>query len=211
MGCPGVRPDVSTYGEGFEKVSKDFLEAMDFQSDAAVLADLLGRTASGDRAAFSRLYDLTKAKLFGVIRRILVRADLAEEALQESYVRVWSNAYRYDAGHASAMTWMIAIARNQAIDLKRKANERVAAQAVALEDVSLPAAETSAEDSADYRRLRQCLGELAEDGRDMVLLAYHQGYSREELAQRFSRPVATVKTILRRSLAALKECLDGKR
>jgi RNA polymerase sigma-70 factor, ECF subfamily len=184
---------------------------MDFQSDAGVLADLLGRTASGDRAAFSRLYDLTKAKLFGVIRRILVRADLAEEALQESYVRVWSNAYRFDAGHASAMTWMIAIARNQAIDLKRKANERVAAQAVALEDVSLPATETSAEDSADYRRLRQCLGGLGEDGRDMVLLAYHQGYSREELAQRFSRPVATVKTILRRSLAALKECLDGKR
>ena len=184
---------------------------MDFQSDAAILADLLGRTASGDRAAFSSLYDLTKAKLFGVIRRILVRADLAEEALQESYVRVWSNAYRFDAGHASAMTWMIAIARNQAIDLKRKANERVAAQAVALEDVSLPAIETSAEDSADYRRLRQCLGGLAEDGRDMVLLAYHQGYSREELAQRFSRPVATVKTILRRSLAALKECLDGKR
>ncbi len=184
---------------------------MDFQSDASVLADLLGRTASGDRAAFSRLYDLTKAKLFGVIRRILVRADLAEEALQESYVRVWSNAYRYDSGHASAMTWMIAIARNQAIDLKRKANERVAAQAVALEDVSLQATETSAEDSADYRRLRQCLGGLGEDGRDMVLLAYHQGYSREELAQRFSRPVATVKTILRRSLAALKECLDGKR
>jgi RNA polymerase sigma-70 factor (ECF subfamily) len=184
---------------------------MDIQADSALLTELLGRTAQGDRTAFSRLYDLTRAKLFGVIRRILVRGDLAEEALQESYVRIWSNAFRFDPSQASAMTWMIAIARNQAIDLKRKVNERVAARAVALEDVTLAASETSAEDSADYRRLRQCLGGLAADGRDMVLLAYHQGYSREELAERFARPVATVKTILRRSLAALKECLDGRR
>jgi len=184
---------------------------MAIQVDSALLTELLGRTAQGDRPAFSRLYDLTRAKLFGVIRRILVRGDLAEEALQESYVRIWSNAFRFDQSQASAMTWMIAIARNQAIDLKRKVNERVAARAVALEDVMLATSETSAEDSADYRRLRQCLGGLAADGRDMVLLAYHQGYSREELAERFARPVATVKTILRRSLAALKECLDDRR
>jgi RNA polymerase sigma-70 factor (ECF subfamily) len=180
-------------------------------TDSALLVELLRRTADGDRGAFSRLYELTRAKLFGVIRRILIRGDLAEEALQESYVRIWSNAHRFDASQASAMTWMIAIARNQAIDLRRKANERVAAQAATLEDVTLSAPDVSAEDSADYRRLRHCLGGLAADGRDMVLLAYHQGYSREELARKFARPVATVKTILRRSLAALKECLDGQR
>jgi len=179
-------------------------------ADSAVLTTLLGQTAQGDRAAFSELYELTKAKLFGVIRRILIRGDLAEEALQESYVRIWSNAQRYDQSQASAMTWMIAIARNQAIDLKRKANERVAANAVALEDVTLVAPQANADDSADLRSLRECLGGLAENGRDMVLLAYHHGYSREELSARFNRPVATVKTILRRSLVALKECLDGR-
>jgi RNA polymerase sigma-70 factor (ECF subfamily) len=178
--------------------------------DTERLSALLARTAAQDRAAFAELYELTKAKLFGVVRRILLRGDLAEEALQESYVRIWSNARRYDCGQASAMTWMIAIARNQAIDVKRKAAERISAQAVGLEDVTL-VSPAGAEDSADLRRLRQCLGGLAQDGRDMVLLAYHQGYSREELAERFSRPVATVKTILRRSLAALKECLDGRR
>lgn len=183
---------------------------MNAASDIERLSGLLARTAAQDRAAFGELYELTKAKLFGVIRRILLRVDLAEEALQESYVRIWSNAHRYDSSQATAMTWMIAIARNQAIDLKRKAAERVSAGAVALEDVTL-VSPASAEDSADLRRLRQCLGGLAQDGRDMVLLAYHQGYSREELAERFSRPVATVKTILRRSLAALKECLDGRR
>lgn len=180
-------------------------------TDSARLADLLARTAGQDRAAFSDLYGLTKAKLFGVIRRILIRGDLAEEALQESYVRIWSNASRYDSATATAMTWMIAIARNQAIDLKRRANERVAARAVALEDVTLVAPQANADDNADLRRVRECLGGLNADGRDMVLLAYHQGYSCEELADRFGRPVATVKTILRRSLAALKECLDGPR
>lgn len=179
--------------------------------DSALLATLLGHTARGDRAAFSELYDLTKAKLFGVIRRILIRSDLAEEALQESYVRIWSHASRYDSSQAAVMTWMIAIARNQAIDLKRKANERVAASALALEDVTLAAPQANADDSADLRRVRECLGGLNPDGRDMVLLAYHQGWSREELADRFGRPVATVKTILRRALAALKECLDGQR
>jgi len=184
---------------------------MDGTSDHRRLEALLARIAGRDRGAFGELYALTKAKLFGVARRILVRSDLAEEALQESYVRIWSHAERYDPGHGAAMTWMIAIARNQAIDLKRRTAERIAAGAVALEDVTLIAPQSSAEQSADLRRLRQCLGGLAEDGRDMVLLAYHQGFSREELAQRFARPVATVKTILRRSLALLKECLDGRR
>jgi RNA polymerase sigma-70 factor, ECF subfamily len=182
---------------------------MDATADSALLAELLSDIARGDRAAFSRLYGLTSAKLFGVVRRILLRGELADEALQESYVRIWSHAYRYDPGTASAMTWMIAIARNQAIDLKRKAGERMAAQAVAIEDVSLAAPVLSAEASADYRRVRECLKGLSEDARDMVLLAYHQGFSREELADRFARPVATVKTILRRSLAALKGCIDG--
>lgn len=184
---------------------------MDAISDSQRLQALLARTAERDRGAFGQLYDLTKAKLFGVVRRILTRSDLAEEALQESYVRIWSHAERYDPGHGSAMTWMIAIARNQAIDLKRRSAERMAAGAVALDDVTLVSPGTSAEESADLRKLRQCLSGLAADGRDMVLLAYHQGYSREELAEKFARPVATVKTILRRSLALLKECLDGRR
>jgi len=179
---------------------------MDANAD---LARLIARVAGRDRDAFAELYARTTAKLFGVARRILVRGDLAEEALQESYVRIWTQAQRYDSGAGSAMTWMIAIARNQAIDLKRRAAERMAAQAVELDDVVLAAPAASAEETADLRALRGCLNGLAADSRDMVLLAYHQGYSREELAQRFARPVATVKTILRRSLMLLRECLDG--
>lgn len=202
-------PDTGWFRESFTgEREKRF--GMDANTERDELSGLLARVAARDRAAFGTLYGLTKAKLFGVIRRILGSAALAEDALQESYVRIWSNAHRYDPSQATAMTWMIAIARNQAIDLRRRAAERVSAQGVELDDAVLTATQPDAEQSADLRRLRQCLGGLAADGRDMVLLAYHQGYSREELADKFSRPVATVKTILRRSLAALKECLDGR-
>src|SRR6202000_439248 len=96
-------------GRVWGKFQRNFI-SMAASPDSALLATLLGQTARGDRAAFSELYTLTKAKLFGVIRRILIRSDLTEEALQESYVRIWSNASRYDQGQAAAMTWMIAIA-----------------------------------------------------------------------------------------------------
>jgi RNA polymerase sigma-70 factor (ECF subfamily) len=66
-----------------------------------------------------------------------------------------------------------------------------------------------AEQSDDFRRLRKCLDGLPGERQEMVLLAYHRGWSREELAVRYKRPVTTIKTMLRRSLIALKECLDG--
>ncbi len=181
-------------------------------TDSVALAQCLAATARGERAAFADLYRRTSAKLFAIARRILVRTELAEEALQEAYVRIWTNAPRYDAKVATPMTWMIAIARNQAIDLRRRMSERVSEGAVALEDAE-PMVSVSAqgiEASADLRHLTRCLEGLTEQPRMMVMLAYHQGFSREELSARFDRPVATVKTILRRGLAALKDCLDGR-
>lgn len=180
-------------------------------TDRAALALCLAGTARGERAAFADLYRRTSGKLFAVIRRILGRADVAEEALQEAYLKIWSQAARYDDKVASPMTWMIAIARNQAIDVRRRGAERVSDAASALEDVTLVSASGAAaiEQSADLRHLSRCLDGLEEQPRAMVLLAYHQGWSREELARRFERPVATVKTLLRRGLLALKDCLDA--
>jgi RNA polymerase sigma-70 factor (ECF subfamily) len=173
------------------------------------LSRLLRQSASGDRVAFAELYRLTAGKLLAVARRIAGNAALSEDALQEAYVRIWSHAARFDPTVGSAMTWMITIVRNEAISLRRRAAERIADRGVDLDDVPLvdPAAMQDA--NADLRRLRECLNKLNEQSRSMVLLAYHLGASRQELAARFDRPVATVKTVLRRGLASLKECLDG--
>lgn len=178
------------------------------------LSQLLSRVAQADRAAFARLYDLVSGRLFGVIGRILPRSELAEDALQETFVRIWQRAQTYDASIASPMAWMATIARNQAIDLRRRAAEKLSAASGELDETmadASPDPERLAEQAGELRQLQDCMGRLPEERQQMVLLAYRQGFSREELAERFKRPVTTVKTLLRRSLIALKECLDGAR
>ncbi|MGH6854906.1 MAG: sigma-70 family RNA polymerase sigma factor [Aestuariivirga sp.] len=174
------------------------------------LAPLLARIAGGDRGAFGRLYDLTSNRLFAVVRRVLKRPELAEEALQEAFVRVWQKAALYDATRARPMAWLAAIARNQAIDLRRRSSERVGEEFEGSEGGLQGAVLPEADLALEMKRLRECLSRLPTDRQDMVLLAYYQGWSREELAAQFRRPVTTVKTLLRRSLITLRECLDGQ-
>lgn len=178
------------------------------------LKSLLAQVAEADRAAFARLYDLVSGRLFGVIGRILPRAELAEDALQETFVRIWQRAKSYDAAIASPMAWMATIARNQAIDLRRRSAEKLSAASSEIDESladSAPDPEALAGQAGELRQLKDCLGRLPDERQQMVLLAYRQGFTREELAERFKRPVTTVKTLLRRSLIALKECLDGAR
>ncbi len=174
------------------------------------LADLLARVARRDRAAFAALYRATSAKLYAVVSRILTSGE-ASEVLQEAYVKIWERAADFDAAKGSPLAWMATIARNRALDLARRARP------VSLEDMPEgfePAAETadplaSRERSEAYVALLRCLGRLAPDKREMVMLAYYRGASREALASRYKAPVGTVKTWLRRSLAELKDCLSS--
>src|SRR6201986_3298416 len=83
----------------------------------------IAAVAKGDEAPFEQLYAATRAKLFGVVLRILHRQDLAEEVIQEAYVRIWNNAAQFDAAVSSPITWMASIARNRAIDVVRKHSE----------------------------------------------------------------------------------------
>ena len=89
----------------------------------AELVWLIAAVAKGDEAAFERLYAATRAKLFGVVLRILRRQDLAEEVIQEAYVKIWNNAGQFNPALASPITWMASIARNRAIDVVRKKTE----------------------------------------------------------------------------------------
>ena len=174
------------------------------------LSHLLTQIAGGDRQAFGRLYDLTASRLFAVTRCMLRRPEMAEEALQEAFVRIWQKAGAYDPVQARPMGWLATIARNQAIDLRRRAAER---EVDSLDDDDGQAFGVMPEANLAFemKRLRDCLSLLPEDRQDMVLLAYYQGWSRDELAARFSRPATTIKTLLRRSLAILRECIDGTR
>ena len=178
---------------------------------SAELVWLLAAVAKGDEAAFERLYGATRAKLYGVVLRILRRSDLADEVIQESYLKIWHNAGTFDPKRATPITWMVAIARNRALDLiRRKGETSIEDEPHAMEAAAEePHPLARREMTEDLRRLLGCLGRLEEDRRRMVLLAYYSGWSREQLATQFDAPASTIKTWLRRSLLEIRECLGS--
>jgi RNA polymerase sigma-70 factor, ECF subfamily len=174
------------------------------------ISQLISRVALGDRAAFNALYAATSAKLFGVCLRVLKNRTDAEDVLQETYVKIWHNAAKYQVSGYSPVTWLVAIARNQAIDRLRARKpegadltdaEEVADVAHTPEQLALIGNETE--------RLRLCLEKLSPGRAEAVKAAYMEGYSYQELADRLGQPLNTVRTWLRRSLISLKECLSS--
>jgi RNA polymerase sigma-70 factor, ECF subfamily len=175
----------------------------------AELVWLLAAVAKGDRAAFERLYGATRAKLYGVLLRILGRPELADDVMQETYLKVWQMAGKFDPTVASPITWMVAMARNRAIDIVRKkadvsVEDSPEALAVAAET---PPPLARREMTEELRRLLTCLGKLDPEKQRIVLLAYYSGWSREQLAHKLDIPVNTIKTWLRRSLLEIRECM----
>lgn len=177
----------------------------------ADLRALLLATADGDRDAFHRLYVAAAPKLFGTILRILRNRAAAEEVLQDVFLRIWQNAGRFEPEMATSAVWMNAIARNRSIDvLRQRGTVRMAADDDATDWFERVAEDRDRErDMVDNASLRHCLASLEDQARTCVLLAYYEGFSREELAARFGRPVNTIKTWLHRSLGTLRDCLDG--
>lgn len=171
----------------------------------------MAAVATGDRTAFRSLYAETSAKLYGVLIGLLGRTALAEECLQEVYVKVWHSAGTYSIERGTVMTWLIAVARHRAIDLKRR--ERARGTRAALDEAAEladPASERAMEKVAlagEGRRLRDCLQQLDEQPRRCLLLAYWSGLTQEELAGRLGQPLGTVKSWIRRGLQKLKDCL----
>ena len=175
----------------------------------AELVWLLAAVAKGDQAAFERLYGATRAKLYGVLLRILGTPELADDVMQETYLKVWKMAGKFDPTIASPITWMVAIARNRAIDIVRKradvsVEDSPEAMGVASE---APPPLARREMTEELRRLLSCLGKLDPEKQRIVLLAYYSGWSREQLAQKLDIPVNTIKTWLRRSLLEIRECM----
>ncbi|MBQ6374997.1 MAG: sigma-70 family RNA polymerase sigma factor [Clostridia bacterium] len=175
----------------------------------AELIWLLASVAKGDEAACERLYAATRAKLFGVVLRILRRQDLAEEVVQEAYVKIWHSAGQFNPSLASPITWMVSIARNRAIDVVRKRSEAsIEDEPSAMEIASdIPDPLARREMTEELKRILECVGQLDPERQKLVLLAYYNGWSREQLSEKFNTPLNTVKTWLRRSMIEIRGCL----
>jgi RNA polymerase sigma-70 factor, ECF subfamily len=173
------------------------------------LEQLIRRTSRGDTAAFAMLYTQTAPKLFGITLRIVGQREEAEEVLQESFVAVWQQAGDYDAARGSAGGWLTAIVRHSAIDhLRRRAGRPERRRAPDESLLSVAAGGGSTDRGVELSALQRCLGELDEQPRRAVLLAYLYGFTREEIAVDLAVPVGTVKSWIRRSVERLKRCLD---
>ncbi|MGO9421451.1 sigma-70 family RNA polymerase sigma factor [Roseiarcus sp.] len=183
----------------------------DWTAGESNLSGLIRRVAAGDEAAFAALYRATSGRLNGVVARILPAKDMAAEALQDAYVRIWQRAGDFDPAKGSPLGWMATIARNRALDEARRVRP------VSLEDLPQnfePEADTvdplaAREKSEGLAALIACLEALDEEKRAILMLAYYRGASREALAKRFGRPVPTIKTWLHRSLTQLRMCLGS--
>jgi RNA polymerase sigma factor (sigma-70 family) len=186
-------------------------EPMDADATRSQLAAALARAAGGDRAALRQIYQDTSAKLFGVCLRILNDRSEAEDVLQDVYVTVWRKAATFDPARASPITWMVAIARNRAIDrlrataVSRRSEPIEAADAVS---DSAPGAVERIELAQQHQRLAGCLGELEARHAAAIRAAFLDGATYEELATRMRVPLGTMKSWIRRGLLKLRACLE---
>lgn len=196
--------------KGLRPLSRDGLGIVMLASSQE-LVDVIDRVAKGDSAAFETLYRATSAKLYGIIVRIVINRSSADEILQEVYVKVWQRAGEFDGRKASAITWMATIARNRAIDEIRRAKPHEVQDITEGMDFAadLPHPLEGRQHSESLRSLIDCLKALPDERREIILLAYCRGLSREALGRRFDHPVPTIKTWLHRGLAQLKTCMSS--
>ena len=149
------------------------------------------------------LYDQYGAALFGVILKVVKSESIAEDVLQESFVKIWNKIDQYDEKKGRFFTWILNIARNTAIDQWRSLKRR---QAV---DIDAPGAEAATggyEDApGDAIDANKILDQLGEPEKTLITMGYLQGYSQSEISKKLHMPLGTVKTKMRKSLRVLRD------
>ena len=185
--------------------------------DPQQLKTWLAAVAKKDSQSFRLLYDATSPKLFGFVLRILIKRELAEEVLQESFVSIWNNAASYQPHLAAPMTWMTTIVRNKAFDMLRKADKAVEKVEIdndnfdkevmeALESQD-PTPLEALQLTDDAKALARCFSRLEGLHRQAIALAFYHDLSHSEVAEQLKQPLGTIKTWIRRGLERLRLCL----
>jgi RNA polymerase sigma-70 factor (ECF subfamily) len=179
---------------------------------------LLPAVALGDVAAFEQLYDRHSSTLYGLLLRILANPDDAQEVLQETFVKAWTNAKMFDSVRGSDVAWLISIARSRGIDRLRSRKIRGDREDEAGREVSssfgFVEKRTGADDaiqSEERSAVRGALAELPEAQRVALALAYFEGLSQSEIAEKLNEPLGTIKTRMQLGMKKLRERLKAFR
>jgi RNA polymerase sigma-70 factor (ECF subfamily) len=167
------------------------------------LVALLGQQ---DRDAFNYLYENYSAVLYGVICRIVTDEHIAQDVLQEVFVKIWNNIGQYNAAKGRIYTWMVNIARNAAIDKLRSRGEIMKGKIQTGDEVVNNIGKgMRTEQSTDTIGLRNMVGGLKPEYQAIVELAYFKGFTLDEIGKTLEIPLGTVKTRMRHAIKLLRE------
>jgi RNA polymerase sigma-70 factor (ECF subfamily) len=178
----------------------------------------LQQCAEGNRGALRQLYEQEAPRLLTVVTRILKNAPLSEDVVHDAFIKIWQNAQAYHKDLGSARGWIYTLTRNLALNALKYSNRQVLAEPDFLLDLCDSNVLESAEKPDDLSELADdplaqasltiCLEHLQTERKLCILHAYVDGYTQQEIAKLLDKPLGTVKSWIKRSLSALKECLQ---
>ncbi len=183
------------------------------EAEDRLLCALVARVSRADQKALAELYDATVSRVYGMARGITRNLHCAEEVTEDVFWQVWRQALRFDRRRGPVMAWLLTLARSRSLDLLRRADEAI----------SHPEPETLVHDGGDAladpshlvdiaerdRTLLAALAQLEPLPRQLLSLAFYRGLTHDEIAQQTSLPLGTVKSHIRRALAALRSLLGN--
>lgn len=177
--------------------------------DNRLTASLLEKIAQGNQSAVAACLDQYGNLVWSLARRFLGKSADAEDAVQEIFIEIWSNADRFDASKGSEVTFIATIARRRLIDRLRK-NTRTPGSELYDEEIASQNPETSSGilENAEVQNVVRVLGDMPEEHREILAMSIYEGYSHSEIAEIMHIPLGTVKTRVRRGLMHIREQLQ---
>lgn len=163
-----------------------------------------------DQRGFNILYNNYSSALYGVLNKILQSSELSTDVLQDVFVKIWRNIDNYDSSKGSIFTWMMNIARNLAIDTLRSADYRDSSLNISMEDNIINQIDDSNQMilEIDSIGLRKIVEKLKPELKQLIDLAYFQGYTQNEISEEFNIPLGTVKTRIKTAISILRTLIS---
>ena len=171
--------------------------------------ELVQLLKSGDKSSFSYLYDNYSGALYSIIFKMVSNQQLAEDILQEAFIKIWNNFHQYDPSKGRLFTWMINITRNLTIDTLRSKGYKKQRK-ISNDEISVSNYQDKSElpDKYDTIGLQKQLSGLKPSQKTLIDLAYYNGYTQEEIAREMNIPLGTVKTRMRSAILELRKLLQ---
>jgi RNA polymerase sigma-70 factor, ECF subfamily len=171
---------------------------------------LLRRVARRDADAFAAFYDDTRARVYGLVTRVLRDPGYSEETTQEVYLQVWRSAENFDPAAGSALSWLMTLAHRRAVDRVRSeqaASQRNSRYGAATVDLPTDHVSDAVILSDERRQVTRCLDGLTDLQRECIQMAYYDGLTYVQVSERLAANLATVKSRMRDALRGLRNCL----